>query len=56
MTITLEGIIDPSTEVMIFHMAYVGRKFRLEPGTIQQSEWLVVSCIPPELITVHVYL
>ncbi|MCJ1474802.1 hypothetical protein MMC13_003462 [Lambiella insularis] len=49
--IEMNGWIHPETKTMLFPMREVGGKLRLEPGTVQRSEWLALGCIPQEMVT-----
>lgn len=47
--IELSGRIHRATNTMLFPMQEIGPKFHIE--LVQQSEWLALQCVPPELIT-----
>jgi len=48
--IELGGIIDPLTSTMVFPMTDLGDQFRIDYRIVQNTEWLALESIPPELI------
>jgi len=50
--IELEGIIGPLTSTTMFPMTDLGNKFRIDYRIVQNTEWLALESISPELIQI----